>query len=424
MKISPTPHRRALAALVPALILFAAPAVAQETPPAPPPPVAVEQPAVPAPIQTTVTPPAVVPTLGIQPSTALDDAVAGAAPAARPVAVRPAPVRHVAQARNEAARVTRPAPATSVVAMPAPVARSPAPAAVSSPPPVAATATDTAQTPTQDSGVAALWPWLVAGVVALLAIFGLVASRRRKREDVGQATYAAQPAYIEEPVAAPLPMAEAFPAHAPIVTHEPQFLRPAPVAHDIVTNEEAPVAIADSAELVAPDAAEVDALTAGAAPVADRPWLEMAMRPVRAGTNSDEAVVEIELTVGNAGSVAANDVRISTFMFAGAPDSGEMERMLVERDAGGVPPVTIQPGEGTMLEATLALPREALDGELSPVIVADARYPLPGGGEGRTSASFRIGVTEEDGVFSPIRIGRPHMTETVEAELYGTPERV
>jgi hypothetical protein len=128
--------------------------------------------------------------------------------------------------------------------------------------------------------------------------------------------------------------------------------------------------------------------------------------------------------VGNAGSVAADGVRISTFMFAGEPDSSGMERMLVERSGDTVPPVTIEPGEGTTLEATLALSREALDGEISPVIVADARYPLPGGGEGHTQAAFRVGIHQEDGSIAPIQIGRPHMTSTVDAELYGVPERV
>jgi hypothetical protein len=149
----------------------------------------------------------------------------------------------------------------------------------------------------------------------------------------------------------------------------------------------------------------------------------MAMRPVRAGTNVDEALVEIELTVGNSGSVAADDVRISTFMFANAPAADEMERLLVERDGEAVPSVRIKPGEGTTLEATLALPRSELSGSVSPIIVADARYPLPGGGEGHTAALFRISVSDDGETMTAIPTDRAHMFDEVTAELEGVPER-
>ncbi|MEO7680279.1 MAG: hypothetical protein ABIS14_06255 [Sphingomonas sp.] len=243
-------------------------------------------------------------------------------------------------------------------------------------------------------------------------------------EPVGEVPYV-EPVAVE---AAPLPTADPVVAMAPVVAERPKFLRPEPIVETASATDAMPddvaVATPEVAEIVSSDAADVDALTAGDPPVADRPWLEMAMRPLRAGTSADDALVEIELTIGNAGSVRADRVRISTFMFAGEPDSAEMERMIVARDGEAVSPVTIQPGEGTTLEATLALSREMLDGEILPVIVADARYPLPGGGEGHTQAAFRVGVSQEDGSISPIQIGRPHMTQTVDAELYGTPERV
>ncbi|MGJ3625784.1 hypothetical protein AB5I41_29790 [Sphingomonas sp. MMS24-JH45] len=84
------------------------------------------------------------------------------------------------------------------------------------------------------------------------------------------------------------------------------------------------------------------------------------MRPVRAGTNVDKALVEIELTVGNAGTIAAEDVRISTFMLAAGSES-EMERLLIEpRDDAAVSPMTIAAGEGARVDATLAMNRAAL----------------------------------------------------------------
>ena len=137
-------------------------------------------------------------------------------------------------------------------------------------------------------------------------------------------------------------------------------------------------------------------------------------------------MVEIELTVGNAGTVAAEDVRISTFMFAdGSASAAEMERLLIERGDDGVAPVTIAPGEGTRLDATLAMLKRDLGdhAEFSPVIMADARYRLPDGSEGRTCASFAIGVTDDDGAhIEPISIARPLMREDIAAHLHGTPE--
>jgi hypothetical protein len=326
------------------------------------------------------------------------------------------------------------APATAPVVTPVPVEQT-----------STATTTETRPAAT-DTSTGFNWssPWLALLGVGLIALLGLVWAARRRRADADESYD--EPAAYEEPVrepapamvapvAAPTPRPVAPPvavAPAAIMRGEPQFLRrearvqpEAPLAAETPTVlDEAPLgaAVAGTGELVSADANDVAALTAGNAPVADRPWLEMAMRPLRAGTNVDEALVEIELTVGNSGSVSAEDVRISTFMFAGAPADDEMERLLLARDGEGVPAVQIKPGEGRTMEATLALPRASLNGSVSPVIVADARYSLADGSEGRTSASFRIGVSDDGGAVTPIPIGRPHMHDEVSAELFGVPE--
>ena len=180
--------------------------------------------------------------------------------------------------------------------------------------------------------------------------------------------------------------------------------------------------------MVEPDAAEVAELTAGTAPVAERPWLEFAMRPVRAGTNVDEALVEIELTVGNSGTVSAKDVRISTFLLSSDPN-GIGDGALADQSAADATtdPVTIEPGEGKRIDATLALLKsdmgENLPASFRPIVVADARYTLADGSEGRTSASFEIGVTPEEGEgLDPIELSRSSMHENVGAELHGEPQ--
>src|SRR5207237_10869527 len=110
------------------------------------------------------------------------------------------------------------------------------------------------------------------------------------------------------------------------------------------------------AELAEPETEDLAGVTDAPAPVSNRPWLEFGLRPVRAGTSEEEALVDVELTVGNAGDVPARDVRISTFMLADA-ESSEMENLLTGRATDtAVPPVTIEPGDGTRVDAHLAVP--------------------------------------------------------------------
>ena len=127
---------------------------------------------------------------------------------------------------------------------------------------------------------------------------------------------------------------------------------------------------------------------------AGRPELELAMRPVRAGVSGDDARVEFELTVDNRGPVAAEDVRITTWMLAAGSSEAE-SALIVPRDHADTPAVTIGAGEARTVQALVALPTAEVDGDaVLPVVVADARYRLPDGSEGRTSASFAVGVPD------------------------------
>lgn len=268
------------------------------------------------------------------------------------------------------------------------------------------------------------WAW-IGGALAVLAILlvGLSVLRRRRTDEND---YIEEP-YVEdtyiEPVAA-APIVEPLPVAAVAPRKEPEFLRRTETAAAIE-----PVAVApDAVQMVEPAADEVAELTAGTAPVAERPWLEFAMRPVRAGTNVDEALVEIELTVGNSGTVSAQNVRISTFLLSSDPNGSEMERVLINPPVDATTdPVTIAPGEGKRIDATLALLKsdmgEDLPESFRPIVVADARYTLADGSEGRTSASFEIGVTPEEGEgLDPIELSRSSMSDNVGATLHGQPQ--
>ena len=308
----------------------------------------------------------------------------------RPVAVSPrvqppAPVA-AAPALAPAPAATQNIPAATVP--PAPIAAPPAAA----PPPEAA---DPAPRAEAQQG-SAIWPWLLAAAIAVAGLL-LFARRRRRTEEEGYVAYEA-PVAAAEPVAAPI-------VAAPVAA--------APIA--------APIEIAS---ITTPaDASEADAVPLAGSADRGRPWIELMMRPVRAGVGEDSARVEFELGVQNTGSAAAHDVHISTWMLP-AGSGSEMERMLIERPTGVERiEATIAPGDGARIETAVALPRAGLVDAITPVVVADARYRLPDGSEGRTSASFAVGVPDGEDLIM-FDVDNPSgMHEGVEARLHGKPQR-
>jgi hypothetical protein len=229
-------------------------------------------------------------------------------------------------------------------------------------------------------------PWLLGGLVLLGALAFFALRRRRPIAVHDERVYEPAPA----PVVAPL-------AAAPIV--------PAPT-------DDLPVA---SAPLVTPVESVVPA---------GRPELDLTMRPRRAGVSGSDARVEFELTVGNSGPVAAENVRISTWMLAAGSSEAE-SALIVPRDHADTPPVTIGAGESRTMEASVALPTAEVAGDaVLPVVVADARYRLPDGSEGRTSASFAVGVPDGDGL-AHFGIENPSgLHEGVVAKPLREPQRV
>jgi hypothetical protein len=316
----------------------------------------------------------------------------------RPVrsAARPAPVRAPIVAQPEtaapppAAEAAPPPPALAETSpAPAPVAEATAPAVT---PPVQAA--DPAPVAQNEGGATSYLPWLIAAALAIGAL--LLFARRRRRAADDYVAY-------EEPVV----MAEPTPAGyvdepAPVHMHEP-----AP-AH--ILDEPAPEAIPVAAAAATAPASNV------------RPWLDLAIRPVRAGVGEDSARVEFELGVENNGSAPARDVRISAWLLNG--NGTDMERMLIDRPAAPEQfEANLEPGDGTRIATAVALPRAGIEDAILPVVAAEARYRLPDGSEGRTAASFAVGVArgEELVMFD---VDNPSgMHEGVEARLHGQPSR-
>ena len=409
MKQEPKASPRAIALLLATIALPATPLLAQDiaplaTPAQAPAPVA-STPVAPPPVVRTapdvarVAPPPVVstaPTIQAVPAET-------ARPAPRTVnRARPAPVRRAAPA--EAASIAAAPLAAPTPATPAPVIEPVAP------PPAAPVAAAPAEAPAP-AGNAPIWPWLLGGIAILAALIGFVLSRRRRAAE--EEVYYDEAVY-EEPVAEPAYVEPAYIAAVPVAAYEPE-----PVIEEVA--------------VVEPEAEEVEAVVAAAEPVAERPWIELGMRPVRAGTDADDAVVEFELTVANAGNVAAEDVRISTWMFTADPALSENERMMIEAPAdSALAQLDIAAGDGKRVDAAIALPKAGLHqaaGEdraaFVPVVGAEARYRLPDGSEGLISASFAIGVPQGEGeAMAPFFLdGGPDMQENVEARLYGALER-
>lgn len=434
MKQCQTPLRLRAALLISAAFL-ATPAFAQEAAPqqtvTPPPAVEATAPqaATPAP-EVRMAPAAPV----VQSVPSVEQQMAGSAnqapsasDAALPHAARAERSAPRAEARG-AAQPRQAAPAAKPAAAPAQQSVRPAPAPVAQPQPAepvataaapTADVTQTTETMTETTRSASLVPWILGGLAVILAAAAAIFLLRRRRAD--DDLLVRETATTTEPVAyhpAPQPVAPrsdigvaaaaATQVMAPVADRRPSA-EPIVEAH-----VEAKLAEADDAVL--------ERVVDAPAPVANRPWLELGLHPVRAGTSEEEALVDIELTVGNSGDTPARDVRISTFLLADA-ESSELEQLLTSHGpAADVPAVTIDAGDGTRVDAHLAMPKGELGRTFTPVVVAEARYRLPDGREGRTSAAFRIGraAPSADGV-GPIGATRPHLVEDLEAELLGTP---
>ena len=419
--------RPATAALFAALVIPIAPVYAQDAAVAPPPVVAAPPPVIsapPPPVTAAPTPPAATPRATPTP-----------APTAR--ATPRTPARTAAPART----ATR-TPVRAPAAAPAPAAPAPAPVPVAqapvetTPPPAAPAETiappvePVAQAPIREEAGTrgSMLPWMIGGLALLAILAGFFLFRRRRTDEAYEETFyepappreeLREPSFVAPIEAAPVAAAPVFvPVHDPVPEARPAA---PPVAEEI----EAPLPPPEEIAVADADHADVEALAASSEPVAGRPWLEFLMRPLRAGTNRDNTIVQFELTVGNTGNVDARDVRISTWVVA-AGEGTDMERSLIVPSDAAVQQVAIEAGEGTTVEAKIGLAKGDADESILPVVHADARYTLPDGTEGRTHASFAVGVpSAEGGELQPFLADRSSgLRENVEARLYGEPERV
>jgi len=206
------------------------------------------------------------------------------------------------------------------------------------------------------------------------------------------------------PAAAPLVAAPAAPAPTPAVAQAPTQPVPARAAartaHADEKGNPAWVLLAAGAVILAVLAGVVAMLrrrkehiladedilpageTAAAVDLDERPWIRMMLQPVAAESRGEEQTVDYELIIENEGHVPARNVRVSSFLAHGDA-------------ASSIPAQTrhvdIGPGASVPLPGRITVP-EGVD----PKIVADARYPLPDGGQGRLAALFGIDLSSPE----------------------------
>lgn len=208
--------------------------------------------------------------------------------------------------------------------------------------------------------------WIYIGIAVIASIAALLWWRRRRTRVDAAVSH-------DEPAAAPPAEAEPVPAQ------QPDEIVDMSVAEPTVPVEPPPVV----------------------APVAGRPWIDLELRPIKAGVNVMDALVEFDLTVTNSGDVAAQDVQIAAWLLsANANQDAEVARFLDNLPAEAImTPFSVEPGESKRVDAAIALPRTGLSVVTArdrpffvPLVIADARYGLPDGGQGRTSATYVVGT--------------------------------
>ncbi|WP_294321105.1 hypothetical protein [uncultured Sphingomonas sp.] len=284
---------------------------------------------------------------------------------------------------------------------------------------------------------------------------------------------AAEPTYVGPPVL-PLPTPEPTPAPAPVATATPVAVAPAPaddslpwwvwfiggmavasgVAFALARRRTAdvryepapmlapepvppvvpPVAAPKPAPVPAPARPPVAPVAPPPAPVAPTagPFLEFQLAPLRVGLEGDRALLDFDLTVGNPASMPVAEVRIATLLItANARQDEQIAAFFENADKRGLDPFPLAAGERRNLEATMALPREAVNfvnasdrAFFVPMIAIDARYRWEDGRESRTTAAFMVGPAAPQGKLAPIFADRgDRMVDRLEVRLHGQVRR-
>ncbi len=134
-------------------------------------------------------------------------------------------------------------------------------------------------------------------------------------------------------------------------------------------------------------ATDEDGAPVPAVDLTERPWIRLMLQPQTSETRGGSQVIGYDLIVENEGHVPAHDVLVSSFLARGSLTdpafylNSDADSLTIDVPAGASVPLsrsfTVREGE-------------------EPKIVADARYPLPDGGEGHLAARFGIDFSDDE----------------------------
>lgn len=133
----------------------------------------------------------------------------------------------------------------------------------------------------------------------------------------------------------------------------------------------------------------------------ERPWIDLAIVPRRAGLNLVTATADVGLMLRNVGETAARNVRIDVrLLSAKAGQEGELGALFAALIGRPVtPPFDLAPGAekttralATLLRGDIAVLTAAGRPMFVPIVAVNVLYDRGDGGTGQTAAAFAIGI--------------------------------
>jgi hypothetical protein len=264
---------------------------------------------------------------------------------------------------------------------------------VPAPPPTPTTSFPPAPEPS-NAGVPhgfSLVPWLLAFlVVGAGAAFLFWRSRSRAAVAGGpQLDYFVAPEPAPAPAPAPAPTPRAAPA-------PPKAAEPAPP----------PPRAADPAPPPTPAPAPVGVVSSGL-----RPWIDIAIEPLRCTLTDRDVTIEFVLELLNSGGAPARSVSIEGIILNAGPSQDEdLAAFFANPPVPGNKIEIINPIHRVEFPTQVVMPREAMQ----PVEMGGRQVFVPllsfyaiyraGSGEGRTSVSFLVGRSGNGDKLAPFRL--------------------
>jgi hypothetical protein len=142
-----------------------------------------------------------------------------------------------------------------------------------------------------------------------------------------------------------------------------------------------------------------------------RPWIEVALQPLRCVVEETQITFEFELDVFNSGNAPARDVLVEASVFnAGPTQERDIGAFFAQPVAEGERIATIPPLQRMTLRSQVVAPRENVQAlqvaerqVFIPLIAFNALYRWSAG-DGQTSASYLLGRDTKSAKMAPFRL--------------------